>query len=130
MITISDLIGKPFANKGRGEKGYDCYGLAIEVSKRAGHNLEDVIYDVSKENVFNDNCPAVEASMKDRVRRLTSDEVPMETDLVVFLDAKGRSVHIGVMLDSDKFIHCDRTNTHIARLSSYFRKNRRIYRWL
>lgn len=35
-FTIDDLIGRPYLKDGRGPDSYDCYGLCIEVSRRAG----------------------------------------------------------------------------------------------
>lgn len=42
MLVIADLIGIPFVDGGRDCKtGLDCWGLAIEVFKRAGIKLKD-----------------------------------------------------------------------------------------
>ena len=46
MIDVSDLVGVRFKPRGRSkEEGFDCYGLAIEVERRAGITLHDVYYD-------------------------------------------------------------------------------------
>lgn len=38
MINYTDLIGAPFRDGGRGENGeYDCWGLALEIFRRAGY---------------------------------------------------------------------------------------------
>jgi len=41
MIKYDDLIGKPYKEDGRGPDGYDCYGVCMEVCKRAGINLPE-----------------------------------------------------------------------------------------
>lgn len=38
----SDLVGKPFRLGGRGPDAYDCYGLVMEIGRRAGVNLPDL----------------------------------------------------------------------------------------
>lgn len=40
-IDFSDLLGKGFEYGGRGPDTYDCYGLAREVSRRAGIELPE-----------------------------------------------------------------------------------------
>lgn len=40
-INYDDLIGTPFKNHGRGDGGYDCYGLVKEVFKRYGINIPE-----------------------------------------------------------------------------------------
>ena len=46
MVDVSDLVGARFKPHGRSkEEGFDCYGLAIEVERRAGKNLPDAFYD-------------------------------------------------------------------------------------
>ena len=42
MIDVSDLLGKPFAWGGRGPDAYDCWGLVVEVARRAGITLPDM----------------------------------------------------------------------------------------
>lgn len=37
-----DLLGAPYKVRGRGDGGYDCYGLVIECCRRAGTPLRDV----------------------------------------------------------------------------------------
>ena len=35
VINLSDLIGKPYMVDGRGPDAYDCWGLCLEVARRA-----------------------------------------------------------------------------------------------
>jgi cell wall-associated NlpC family hydrolase len=48
MHTLSprlyaDLLGKPFADGGRGPDSFDCVGLAIEVQRRRGLDIPDFV---------------------------------------------------------------------------------------
>ncbi len=126
MNDISDLIGIPFHTHGRSKKtGYDCYGLAIEVSKRFGHKLPDLWYNSSTSQMFTEKCSGVLEELKEKVC-MTSEQEP--GNLVCFFE-NGNMVHIGVIVGTDKFIHCDRLGVRILSLSDYYRKQWRIYRW-
>ena len=39
----SDLIGKPFRFGGRGPEDFDCYGLVVEMNRRAGIVLPNYV---------------------------------------------------------------------------------------
>ena len=123
---FQDLLGKPFINHGR-KDGFDCYGLAIEVSRRLGHKLYDLDYNQSTEDTFFRN---VDGMLQ---RKIEEDLLEVTTakfgDLILFADGKGRMVHIGVKLDGDDFIHCDKYGVRIAQLDTYYRKNRRFFTW-
>lgn len=46
MIDYDDLIGIPFINGGRDRnKGFDCYGLVMEVYRRCGIALPEYTAD-------------------------------------------------------------------------------------
>jgi cell wall-associated NlpC family hydrolase len=40
-MRVTDLIGVPFIDGGRGPEGYDCWGLCLEVFRRCGVALPD-----------------------------------------------------------------------------------------
>jgi cell wall-associated NlpC family hydrolase len=40
-MHVTDLIGAPFIDGGRGPEGYDCWGLVCEVFRREGIELRD-----------------------------------------------------------------------------------------
>lgn len=51
LVSYRDLIGVPYKVHGRSiEDGLDCYGLAIEVLRRNGIRLDDVIYSDNDED--------------------------------------------------------------------------------
>ncbi len=126
MIKIDDLIGVKFRDHGRNTRdGFDCYGLAIEVSKRYGHTLEDVWYKKSTSEQFNNKYEPILQRMGDCVKPVNKQE---ESNLVIFFEG-GKAVHIGVIIDDDMFIHADKYGVRITKLSEYYRKDWRIYQW-
>lgn len=127
-INIDDLLGCPYLIHGRNRKGFDCYGLVIEVEKRLGRTLDDFYSEYSNidcEQKLNENAEAYINNMK-----LKKTDRPDFGDIVLFLDNKGRSVHIGVYLKKGDFIHCDKRGVNVERLDSYFRKRKEFYTWL
>lgn len=120
MIQIEDLLGIPFKYHGRDKNGFDCYGLAIEVSKRFGHKLVDMYSDYSN----TDNEAALEANSFNIITgsKLIQTSTPTEGDVVLFFDRKNRLVHIGIYLKNNDFIHCDTLGVRVSSLKNYFRK--------
>lgn len=41
MIYYNDLLGAKYKPHGRGDGGFDCYGLVLECCKRAGTPIKD-----------------------------------------------------------------------------------------
>lgn len=117
---IDDLLGIPYKLHGRDKDGYDCYGLVIEVEKRFGRRLPD-FYTKSKADHLNIG-ELIKSS------RIIKTNTPVLGDLILFYDSKGRTVHIGVYLKNDDFIHCDCYGVRISKLSSYFRKGE-VFTW-
>lgn len=126
MISIIDLVGCPFKDHGRNRnEGFDCYGLAIEVSKRFGHKLPDLKYRKADDDIFAKNADDVISVLANDIIQTESQE---EGNLIVFFEGE-RMVHIGVILKEDTFIHADRYGVRVMRLSEYFRQNWRLYKW-
>lgn len=124
-FSVTDLIGIRFKSHGRNkDEGFDCYGLAIEVSKRLGHELKDLWYEKACPETFSENAEC-EIGLHDV--ELT-DELELG-NLIIFSDGKGNMVHIGVMLDDELFIHADVGGVRITRLDDYYRKNWKVYKW-
>lgn len=127
MIDVTDLIGTRFKTHGRNSKeGFDCYGLAIEVSRRFGHTLEDLWYQKSDNETFSNNAGSMLERMNESLKRT---ERQKEGNLVIF-EEMGRMVHIGVILEENIFIHCDKYGCRIEPLNEYFRKQWKVYEWL
>ncbi len=127
MVRIDDLLGVRFTSHGRNaSEGFDCYGLAIEVSKRFGHELVDLWYKKGGERTFTELAGKVLSEMGEK---LEVTNLPFESCLIVFYDGQGNMVHIGVMLDEEKFIHADTGGVMVVSLEDYHRKNWRAYKW-
>lgn len=124
-LYISDLIGVRFTNHGRSiEEGFDCYGLAIEVSKRIGHTLKDLWYEKSCAETFNANAnEMIAANDVEETKELKLG------NLIVFFNTKGDMVHIGVILDDELFIHSDVGGVRVTRLEDYYRRKWKVYKW-
>jgi len=126
MLNVNDLIGVRFTSHGRSiEEGFDCYGLAIEVSKRLGHELLDLWYERACPETFSEN-----AEKGIGINNILETDNLELGNLVVFSDDKGNMVHIGVMLDDECFIHADIGGVRVTRLEDYYRKNWKVYTWL
>lgn len=127
-LYINDLIGVRFTNHGRSiAEGFDCYGLAIEVSKRLGHTLPDLWYQKSCPETFSTHVDDVYIQMSSVVEETTEQNLG---NLILFGDNKGRMVHIGVILEEGVFIHADNGGVRVTALDNYYRKIWKVYKWL
>ena len=126
MIKVDDLIGVRFTSHGRSvSEGFDCYGLAIEVSRRLGRNMQDIWYERAGPDTFSKNYePALNLN-----KQLRQTDKLEYGNYIIFADSKGNMVHIGVLLDDDSFIHADVGGVRVTRLEDYYRKNWKVYKW-
>lgn len=102
MIELNDLIGKPYKDNGRGPDAYDCWGLCMEVMRRAGRDLPDI------------SIPSADDSRRDLVelqRRRNFRKIPQAQpwSLVLFRifdDQNKEKWHVGVVLEGgQRFVH-------------------------
>ena len=100
--NLSDLVGKPFEDRGRGPDTYDCLGLTIEVFKRFGIPFPN--YDISAKA-----CELVSSMitqelkiLSDQWQEIKKPEVPC---LVVMKFDPMFAQHLGVYISKGKFIH-------------------------
>lgn len=127
MLRVNDLLGVRFVNHGRSvTEGFDCYGLAIEVSRRLGHTLDDLWYKRACPETFIENAEEQLKKLSDRLEETDRQELG---NLIIFSDGYGRMVHIGVVLEQGMFIHADIGGVRVTELDNYYRKEWRIYRW-
>lgn len=127
VINIDDLVGSRYRVNGRtSEEGFDCFGLAIEVSKRFGHELFDVGKDFERNEDFN-RCELI-CLQNTKLRKIETPQT--EGDIILLRDSVGVISHIGIYLGDNKFIHCNKLGVHIDRVSRYKDLIGRVYTWL
>lgn len=111
QVTLDDIIGAPYKAHGRGDGGYDCYGLAIEVSRRYGNTLQDAVYDSSATSWHDMNAPTL------NVREI---QEPKEGAIIEMTLHSRDALHIGVCLDRRRFIHCtEKHGVHISMIAAF-----------
>ena len=113
-IELNDLIGIPYKDHGRDASGYDCYGLAIEVSRRYGYKLNDVIYEDHSLTLSAENVPTLNVYPIDTPREAAVLEMEYENNL-----------HIGVCINKREFIHMTRNGCRVSPIGLF--KIRGIY---
>ena len=121
MITVKDLVGVPYKDRGRDKKGMDCYGLVIEVLRRKGTIVPDVFYPdtAAKTTVLQ----TLEAAIPNT--RLDKPEEGAVVEILVM----GQPSHAGVCLGDGTFIHALKKNGAVIEpLSRYRHKIRGFYR--
>lgn len=119
-IELNDLIGIPYKDHGRDKSGFDCYGLAIEVERRYGYKLNDVIYQDHSLALSAENVPTL---------NVTPIDAPREGALIEM--EFGEELHVGVCINDREFIHMTRQGCRINRIGSikvrgYYGINTRI----
>lgn len=98
MTDVSDLLGVRFKPRGRSrEEGFDCYGLAIEVERRAGIVLHDVYYDSVVGDGTKRTRDFVEKGLCEKI------DAPEPNCLVSIRSARGS--HCGVYLGDGLVVH-------------------------
>ncbi|MFZ2447487.1 MAG: NlpC/P60 family protein [Syntrophobacteraceae bacterium] len=115
VIRYVDLLGKEFRYGARGPDAYDCYGLIIEVRKRAGL--------FTPANYASTDLPEVmHDSIEDARKAFPFVELPAPGPfcLVTFKLHPRYTTHIGMVLgDTNRFIHIlPRMRVGIERLDS------------
>lgn len=94
-MRYDDLLNVPYKAHGRGDGGYDCYGLVVEMCRRAGTPLRDP-YDIAHlpaERV-NDYIGGV------NVRRTDEPKVGAIAEFT-----RGGNLHVGYIAERGKVIH-------------------------
>ncbi len=119
-IDVADLIGKPFEIGARGPDKYDCYGLLVEVFKRAGSIVPD--YESPSDG-------KIIAIMMSKEIELW-EETHLEPGAALLFRIPG-STHVGVYLGNDKFIHSwQECGVLIERLTNWQQRLIGVYRYV
>ena len=107
-MEFNDLIGVPFVDGGRSpDTGLDCWGLALEIYRRAGVALPDFKISAMDAATITAELSANEGEWK----KLPA---PAVMSLVVMrLSGDGWANHVGVYIGGGRFIHAYR-NTGVC----------------
>ena len=125
MINIDDLVGVRYRVNGRDPKfGFNCYGLAIEVSKRFGHELPDLEETKEKDYDF----LLCQALCLEKINVIPVKKPTKESDIILFEDVNGVMFHIGIYLGNNKYIHCDKQGVHLSDINQGY-KIGAVYQW-
>ena len=118
MIEVNDLIGASYKDHGRDKSGYDCYGLCIEVARRAGLRLDDVYYEDHALALSRLYAPTLNVHKIQTPQEGALLEMEMHTH-------SGPQLHLGVCLNETEFIHMTRLGCRVNRIGTF--KVRGIY---
>jgi cell wall-associated NlpC family hydrolase len=123
MIAVKDLVGIPYKHHGRDASGMDCYGLVIEVLRRAGISVPDVFYPDTGMETNKTVLNSLEAAIPNI--RLDKPEEGAVVEILVM----GQPSHVGVCLGDGTFIHSLRKiGVVIEQLYRYRNKTKGFYR--
>lgn len=127
VVEIKDLLGIPYKQHGRDRQGFDCYGLVIFLYKRIGIEIPDFWYKTVGNNAFDEVGDDVQSFIKGYWQEVNKPEY---SNVILFFDSCGRTVHIAFYLGRDMFIHCDIRGVEVKRLKGFRYAARRFYKWL
>lgn len=96
-----DLIGKPFEYSGRGPDAYDCYGLAVELYRRANIVLPDYQSTDIVEAQANGFMHGAEHYFE-QVNKLKN------LDIILFQIIPKYITHCGIYVGNGRFLHITR----------------------
>ncbi|HYH01718.1 MAG TPA: NlpC/P60 family protein, partial [Bacillota bacterium] len=99
-FMLTDLIGKPFLDGGRGPDEFDCWGLASAFFKRMNIKLPDYrIPALESEKIFHQY-----QTVKNNYIQITNREDSIPCLVFMRLNSAVGN-HVGVYLGNGKFIH-------------------------
>ena len=119
MSKITDLIGKPFKDGGRGPDSFDCWGLAIEVFRRHGIELPDFEIGCHESELIN----AEYHKQVGQWLKVTNPPVP--SLVVIRFNEAAFFNHVGSYIGNGRFIHItEKAGANIDRVDHpYWRTN-------
>ncbi len=123
--NYTDLLGKPFEYGGRGPDAFDCYGLAVELYRRAAMVLPDYASSDQPEAQGGGFLHGADHYF-DRVAQ------PQPLDIILFQVVPRYITHCGVYVGHGRFIHImQRISVACEELASpvWQQKQRGVYRF-
>jgi cell wall-associated NlpC family hydrolase len=122
----TDLLGKRFEYGGRGPDSFDCYGIAVELYRRAGLTLPDYTSTDSPEGQGFGFAHGAE----NHFDVVNGDLHPL--DIILFQVVPRFITHCGVYVGHGRFVHImQRTSVACEELASpvWLHRNRGVYRF-
>lgn len=102
-IWAGKYLGLEFADKGRGPKQFDCWGLVCHVYKQEFNIELPSLIDEYKDHMAADEIAPLIDIEADHWYQV---DIPSVGDAIV-LRWTYRPMHVGIVVDTDKFLHCD-----------------------
>ncbi len=97
-VPYADLLTVPYKDKGRGIDGLDCYGLVLEMCRRADTPLLDLVFDSLKTATDENGNARAYINLR---------EIPKEKARAgTIVQCEDNDIlHIGYMLDKIRVLH-------------------------
>lgn len=109
MIYYTDLLNKPYKPHGRGNGGFDCYGLVLECLRREGKTVNDPFRafvnlpegaEIEALNDFNN------------IREIPAPKVGAVAECLT-----GENLHVAYIVAPGLAIHCNRNGVKVTNLA-------------
>ncbi|WP_157032980.1 NlpC/P60 family protein [Halomonas sp. S2151] len=121
MVTYTDLLNARFQYNARGENNrYDCYGLCMEVSRRMGRelpeiltprgflNMQELLVEETENGVRWRPIPPSEGEwgvIQGQPRVGPPLDYGIKEGAIAYFRVKGLLAHVGIVVAPDTFIH-------------------------
>jgi cell wall-associated NlpC family hydrolase len=123
-MRVTDLIGAPFIDGGRGPEGYDCWGLVCEVFRREGIILRDY-REFSLSCHDSEGFSGIFSDEAGRWTRREPPDIPIPAVVTIRFNHPVFVNHVGVYVGDGKFLHTrDKTGACIERIDAPHWRNR------
>lgn len=122
-MNYSKYLGIPYKENGRDSNGLDCYGLIRMISHELGISIPEYATPDEQSLIY---------QMYNSEKELFLKLDKPEPNCYVVFSIKPYHIHIGIMIDENKFIHIlEKRNVAIEELNHWFWKEKIIgfYKW-
>jgi len=122
-MDLEKYLGKEYKFNGRGEEGYDCLGLVVDVLADNNINLPDNDGEILPPDWMKENPNRLPEGLSlycDQINK--KNKQPL--DVVVF-EVGGMPRHAGVLVDNYRFIHI--FDNSKARISKFLKWEKRLH---
>jgi cell wall-associated NlpC family hydrolase len=101
LSDLTKLLGKKYARGGRGPDTFDCYGLALEVARRIGFDLPELLTP--------EGLAETDGEFWKQAQKSEQLETARPWCVVAFRLRPPWVTHVGIVLeDCRRFVHIDR----------------------